>query len=499
MPDFLILLTDLIGTLERLAAILASAPALFVQAGRLVEIVGDGVHIETRTVRPATLEAHALRICRPVKPMLGFPGAVTPAYLGRTLVEQLLHQPQLWAFRELRGVTWAAPLSDDGTWRTEAGYDPASKMWVIGSELPIMPETVTQEAAAAALLEIRRTFASFPFADRTVAVDATGESVVDLTQPPGRDESAFIVGLMTAVCRPSLPLAPALLLRAPSVSGAGTGKGLLARAVMHIAYGIEAPALTTNGDRREIEKGIAATMSASAPALYLDNLNDVDLQSNLLAQILTEPACQVRLLGESRMRRLPSNLFVVATGNGTTLAEDMLRRVITVELDARCEAPEGRAFAVADFSALIRERRTSLLQAALVIWSWGRRTTLPKGRPLGSYEQWSVWVRDPLLALGCLDPVEAMAERRALDPVRDAAAVFFSTWHDRHGAIPIKVSELSAEVLNAAPVVRKSRQSVTTCVNRLIGSHIHGYRLDRIEHPGTGAAKYVVSRVAGTG
>jgi hypothetical protein len=38
-------------------------------------------------------------------------------------------------------------------------------------------------------------------------------------------ESAFLVALITALSRPSLSLAPALLIGAPQLSGSGTGKG----------------------------------------------------------------------------------------------------------------------------------------------------------------------------------------------------------------------------------------------------------------------------------
>ena len=51
-------------------------------------------------------------------------------------------------------------------------------------------------------------------------------AVVDISHPPGKDESAFLVALLTAVCRPSLHLAPGVLVRAAAMSGAGAGKGL---------------------------------------------------------------------------------------------------------------------------------------------------------------------------------------------------------------------------------------------------------------------------------
>jgi hypothetical protein len=56
---------------------------------------------------------------------------------------------------------------------------------------------------------------TFCYADTETTNDPTaGVPVVDLSKPPGRDESAFLIALLTAVSRPSLHLAPGVLLRA---------------------------------------------------------------------------------------------------------------------------------------------------------------------------------------------------------------------------------------------------------------------------------------------
>src|SRR4029077_900202 len=98
-----------------------------------------------------------------------------------------------------------------------------------------------------------------PFADASRCWDSSlGVEVIDLGTPPGRDESAFLVDLQTAVCRSSLPLAPGALYTAPEVSGAGSGKGLLVRATSMIAFGISPRAFTTGSDR--LEKRLAAEL-----------------------------------------------------------------------------------------------------------------------------------------------------------------------------------------------------------------------------------------------
>lgn len=172
------------------------------------------------------------------------------------------------------------------------------------------------------------------------------------------------------VCRPSLPLAPGVLVSAPSISGAGSGKGLLVRAICEIAFGQPPQAFTGCRDIAELEKRISAALIEAAPVLFIDNVNDTALRSDLLASVLTEPSVRARRLGESQMLPLNPTAFVAVTGNGVTLSEDLVRRFITVELDPRMDDPENRPFAPG-FVASVSARRPELLAAALTIWLLG--------------------------------------------------------------------------------------------------------------------------------
>ena len=68
------------------------------------------------------------------------------------------------------------------------------------------------------------------------------------------------------------------------------------------------------------------------------------LRSDTLASVLTERPARVRPLGRTRMVPLNSTAFIAVTGNGLTVSEDLARRFIVCELDARCENPEQRGF-----------------------------------------------------------------------------------------------------------------------------------------------------------
>jgi putative DNA primase/helicase len=131
----------------------------------------------------------------------------------------------------LPGISTTPLLAADGSVRVADGYDPATRLWCCRVLSLRLPERPRREDAAAALRLLRNVFKTFPFADAARRRDeALGVEVVDLDHPPGRDESSFLNGLMTAICRASLWLAPGMLVVAPQVSGAGSGKGLLVRA-----------------------------------------------------------------------------------------------------------------------------------------------------------------------------------------------------------------------------------------------------------------------------
>jgi hypothetical protein len=349
--------------------------------------------------------------------------------------------------------------------------------------LPI-PERPTRADAEAALRLLRETFRTFPFADAARRIDPKlGVEVVDLDLSPGMDESSFLVGLLTAVCRPSLWLAPGLLVRAPDTSGAGTGKGLLVRSICAIAFGVEPSAFTKGGDRQELDKRLASDLIEAAQILFLDNVNGTMLRSDLFASVLTERPCRIRPLGRTRMVALNSTAFIAVTGNGLTISEDLTRRFLVCEFDAGCEDPEQRPFG-SGFLRDVQSNRAELLAAALTIWRFGRQNAaeIERGRPLGSFEEWAEWCRDPLLALGCRDPIERIERVKADDPHRRQTVELFETWDAHHGERPITAADLAEPVRALVDPQRRSRQHLAACLTRLAGTRAGGFVLTR-QHP----------------
>ena len=337
-------------TVAALRDLLAGAGGLY-DRGVPVRLAFDQIQRGTvaQMMTPDALVLMAHTICRPYVLKARQDGTVAEvnARLPRSLAVMYLDWRGEWQLPPLNGIASAPLLQDDGTINSTQGYDPTTGMWCenVPDLTGLVPERPTKDDAAAALRLIRETFKTFCFADaETIEPTAGGVATVDTSKTPGRDESSFLVALLTAVCRPSLHLAPGVLLRAAPVSGAGAGKGLLARCICIIAFGREPHAVTAGATAEELEKRIAAELIEGSPALFLDNLNNTAFKSDLLASAITERPARVRLLGRSQMVPLNASAFVILTGNGLTVSEDLARRFMAVDFDARTEDPEARPF-----------------------------------------------------------------------------------------------------------------------------------------------------------
>jgi putative DNA primase/helicase len=495
-PNLIVDGGDLPATAYRLRDLLRGGNCLFDRGVPVRVVPGNETDPPTAislTVDRVVVEAH--RLCRPVKVDRD---ELVPITLPDRVARMYFRMEGEWDLPPLAGICTAPLLSADGTARSAMGYDPVTRLWCANLATLQLAERPTRAEAEAALRLLRETFRTFPFADAERKIEPMlGIEVNNINVAPGMDESAFLVGLLTAICRTSLWLAPALLVRGPEISGAGTGKGLLVRSICAIAFGIQPSAFTKGADRQELDKRLASDLIQAAPILFLDNVNSTTLRSDILASVLTERPARVRALGRTEMVTLNSTAFIAVTGNGVGLTEDLARRFLVCELNAHCEDPEQRLFEVG-FLGRIEHRRYELLSAALTIWRWGRQAApeLVSGRPLGSFEDWASWCRDPLLALGCRDPVERVEMIKADDPQRRQIVELFETWAVHHAERPTKVADLAEPVRRVLDPQGRGRQFTAARLTQLTDTCIGGFVLTRQPAAGKwGRASYALRRV----
>jgi hypothetical protein len=492
LPELLIDAANLPAGARKLADLFAADGRLFLRGRNAVKVVEVNGKPVVQILNHIAVVDDAHRICRPViKKCQRGEIVVEPVTLPLAVAKLFAEIPSEWGFRPLKGVSFGPILAANGEIRTEAGYDKPTGLWCVGSTAITVSESPSAADAKDALARLREPFATFPFADRQT--EPHNKDRVDLARPPGRDESTYLVAVLTALCRPSVPLSPAILIRAPALSGAGTGKGLLARAAAVIANGFAPDAVTRGADGAELDKRLAASLVKAEPFFLLDNVNGAILRSNLLEQVITENPCSTRILGRTQMVPLETRAVVCVTGNGIDVSEDLVRRFIVVALDAREESPELREFDGV-FLDSIRDSRNELASAALTIWRWGRQNAISRGLPLGSFELWARWARDPLLALGCADPVARIAEIKRDDPERLQAVEFLTEWHVRYGQQPTPLEALRTDHRCLAGSHGKSRQALALYMKRFSETRIGGFHVIRETHGKWGASKYIVTR-----
>jgi hypothetical protein len=494
-PDLIVDSGDLPATARKLRDLLAHSGRFF-DRGVPVKVVdpGSGAPPMALPLTPNQIVVEVHDVCRPVQPK---GDALMPVTLPNRLARMCLEMFGEWNLPPLAGVCTAPLLSADGRVRIATGYDPVTQLWCANLPTLRIPDHPTRAEAEAGLRVLRETFRTFPFADaeRRIA-PGLGIEVVNLDQRPGMDESTFLVGLLTAICRLSLWLAPGFLLRAPEISGAGTGKGLLVRSICAIAFGVQPRAFTKGGDRQELDKRLASELIEAAPILLLDNVNSTLLRSDTLASVLTERPARVRPLGRTQMVALNSTAFIALTGNGLSVSGDLARRFIVCEFDAQCEDPEQREF-TSGLLDEIERHRADLLAAALTIWRWGRQNVadLRHGRRLGSFEQWAEWCRDPLLALGCRDPIDRIDEIKSDDPHRRQIVELFEVWDAHCGQRPVKAAALAEPVRALLDPQGRGRHHIAARLKQLTGTRAGGFVLTRQKAAGKwGTSTYSLRR-----
>jgi len=326
-----------------------------------------------------------------------------------------------WRLPPLTGLIDAPTLRADGSILATPGYDTDTGLLLepgpLGAlEIPECPSLSDARAGIAVLKDLIKGFDFVADADRSVAL------------------SSFL----TAVIRRSLRTAPLHAFTAPL---AGSGKSKLVDITNVIATGHEAAVVAQGKTEEEFEKRLGALLLAGEQVIAIDNC-EAPLGGEFLCQLLTQQVVRARILGRSEAPALPSGAMITATGNNLVLVGDMTRRALFCRLDPACERPELREFAE-DPVVTALANRASYLMAALTILRAYHVAGRPKQvSPLGSFGDWSDWVRSALLWLGEADPVATMEAVRDSDPRLDAIKAVLVQWEAALGDRRVSVREL---------------------------------------------------------
>jgi len=331
----------------------------------------------------------------------------------KALAASLLADVGNWRFPPLLGFVEAPTLRNDGSILDRQGYDEVSRLFLdtAGFEFGSIPPNPSREEAVEALAILNAPFVHFPFVSPC-------------------DRSALLAAILTALVRRSIPTAPMFLFDARTMS---TGKSLLADAISLIATGRTCALMTQGHDTGEDQKRIFSVLLQGDLVACVDNI-ERPLEGPDYCAVTTGRTYQGRVLGLSKVVKLPSKTLWLATGNNLVIKGDLITRVVLCDLDAKCEAPEARKFE-GDLREQLLAQRPQLVRAALTIM----RAFVVAGRPdrglpvFGRFEKWSAFVREPLVWLGMQDPLEGAARLRTQDPVLSGLRALTHAWRETFG------------------------------------------------------------------
>jgi putative DNA primase/helicase len=334
------------------------------------------------------------------------PGGVASVYLARIGAMRL---PQVF------GIAEAPILTKDGRIVVD-GYDLAEAVLVIApGHWSSTPSRPTKADAKAAIVRLFAPFEHFPFRDDV-------------------DKSVTLAAMLSVIARPTLPSCPAFALTAPV---RGSGKSKIADMVATLGTGRSAAAMAWANDDAENEKRLASAVLAGDSVVLIDNVEST-VRSPLLCSVLTQETVALRPLGRSEVVRVANRALIVTTGNNLAIAGDLTRRFLIAEIDPQSERPETRKFPF-DPVERVRAERRMLVADALTVLRYGMRIG-QQATPLGSFEEWSRRVRDPLIDLGYADPCKALDRLVDDDPEREIAMALIASWHSVFAGTPTNVN-----------------------------------------------------------
>lgn len=254
------------------------------------------------------------------------------------------------------------------------------------------------------------------------------------------DLSAALCAILTAVIRPGLPLAPAFNFNAAS---SGSGKSYLAGLVVLFATPLDPYVTSYPTTATEATKVILAMLLEKPPVILFDDMQTDWKPFGAINKALTSHTTTERLLGKSGTATARTNSLFLGTGNNTGPIKDMRRRVVTARLAAKTSL---RTFEHKPHKQISKHRSVYVGFALTIIQAFllhGRRdATLT---PIGSYEDWSRFCREPLIWLGEPDPASSLIHQVKDNTDNEALAVLLKQWRDLYHDESMTVRELISD------------------------------------------------------
>ena len=295
-------------------------PHLFTHGGQLIRLERHGDTVVSRELTPQRLN-HTLG--RVALWYTARNGDQRPALPPKFVVDDMLAEPAP-PLPPLERVTTVPVVGPSGDLVATPGYHPHARIYYAPADdfhLPAVPSAPTPtDVQRARALVIEELLGDFPFtsdAERSHAVAA-----------------ALLPFVRSLVLGPT----PIHLIEKPSP---GTGAGLLAEVLCYPALACGPTVMTLGRSEDETRRTLTAKLGETPAVILIDNAHVLD-SAALSAAVTTPDIWTDRIIGSSRVARLPVRCLWLATGNNPSLSTKIARRVVRIRLDAKVARPEER-------------------------------------------------------------------------------------------------------------------------------------------------------------
>jgi hypothetical protein len=310
----------------------------------------------------------------------------------------------------------------DGALVTEAGYDKASQRFGVFNARKFETPDPTEDAAHAALDLLEALLFEFSF-----------EAPID--------KAAALAAIFTAVVRPSFAYAPAFHVKASTI---GSGKSYLCDIISTFAK----PGLTQKVSypptSEEATKAILSLLLPSPAVIEFDDMTTDWIPHGIINRMLTAESITDRILGVSKTATVSTRTLFLASGNNVGPVRDLLRRVLTININHRCATPATKSYKGAPLEVVRKDRGRYVAAVLTIILAWKAA-----GSPRADVENivtyggaWADYCRHPLIWLGLADPATALLEQVKNDPDAEMLLSLMKAWHARFGSAPTTVRKV---------------------------------------------------------
>jgi hypothetical protein len=402
----------------------------------------------------------------------------------------LYDQKNYQHLRLLKGVTRQPYFREsDGELVTTPGYDAQSNLFgVFDAGLFKIPE-ISPETIGNVKAKLDRLFDEFEFA---------GES----------DKAAAISAIFTAVVRATLPHAPAFHVKAHVY---GSGKSYLCELIAPFAGPGDSLKVSYPKTAEEATKAGLALLMKNPAVIEFDDMDSDWTPHGVINRMLSAEHITDRILGVSKTATVSTRSLILASGNNVGPLRDLLRRVVTINLDPKTAVPATKTYQH-DPVALVKSRREEYVSAVLtLIMAWEQAgCSRADVEPIATYNGlWADYCRHPVIWLGYPDPATSLIEQLKHDPDAEPLLNLMKVWHDCFDSQFTTVrkavekseafgasdtSKELAEAMKEFPVVDRgtlNRSKIGWILKKNAGRIIDGYRFERGEANGRTAWRVV--------